>query len=54
MYIAILVFECIAIWFLFVETKGPTLEEIACLFDGEEAIVAREVQTKKVGEEEEC
>jgi MFS family permease len=36
-YIAILVIECLCIWFLFVETKGPTLEEIAALFDGEEA-----------------
>ncbi|KAJ4305061.1 hypothetical protein N0V90_000591 [Kalmusia sp. IMI 367209] len=36
-YIAILVIECITIWLLFVETKGPTLEEIAILFDGEDA-----------------
>lgn len=36
-YIAILVIECLCIWFLFVETKGPTLEEIAALFDGENA-----------------
>lgn len=33
-YIAILVVECFCVWFLFVETKGPTLEEIAALFDG--------------------
>ncbi|KAF2023138.1 hypothetical protein EK21DRAFT_46551, partial [Setomelanomma holmii] len=33
-YIAILVCECLIIWFCFVETKGPTLEEIALLFDG--------------------
>lgn len=39
-YIAILVIECLSIWFLFVETKGPTLEEIAALFDGDEANVA--------------
>ncbi|KAF2189102.1 general substrate transporter [Zopfia rhizophila CBS 207.26] len=39
-YIAILVLECLAIWFLFVETKGPTLEEIARLFDGDHANVA--------------
>lgn len=38
-YIAILVLECLSIWLLFVETKGPTLEEIATLFDGGEAIV---------------
>jgi hypothetical protein len=39
-YIAILVVECLCIYFLFVETKGPTLEEIATLFDGEDAYVA--------------
>lgn len=39
-YIAILVVECLCIWFLFVETKGPTLEEIAALFDGDAANVA--------------
>lgn len=39
-YIGILIFEVCAIYFLFVETKGPTLEEIARLFDGEEANVA--------------
>ncbi|KAL6233079.1 hypothetical protein BDW75DRAFT_232246 [Aspergillus navahoensis] len=38
-YIAILVVECLCIYFLFVETKGPTLEEIAALFDGKEANV---------------
>lgn len=32
--------ECLCIYFLFVETKGPTLEEIARLFDGEDADVA--------------
>ncbi|KAL3442494.1 general substrate transporter [Aspergillus insuetus] len=39
-YIAILVVECLCIWFLFVETKGPTLEEVAELFDGVDARVA--------------
>ncbi|KAL4996727.1 general substrate transporter [Aspergillus recurvatus] len=38
-YIAILIIECLCIYFLFVETKGPTLEEIAALFDGGEANV---------------
>lgn len=38
-YIAILVVECLCIWFLFVETKGPTLEEMAELFDGPSANV---------------
>lgn len=36
-YIAILVIECLAIYFFFVETRGPTLEEIAVLFDGHDA-----------------
>lgn len=39
-YIAILVIECLCIWFLFVETKGQTLEEIARLFDGDAANVS--------------
>ena len=38
-YIAILVIEVACVWFLFVETKGPTLEEIAVLFDGKDAKV---------------
>ncbi|KAL3461660.1 general substrate transporter [Aspergillus heterothallicus] len=38
-YVAVLVMECVVIWFYFVETRGPTLEEIAVLFDGEEARV---------------
>lgn len=38
-YIAILVIECLTIYFLFVETKGPTLEEIARIFDGDEAAI---------------
>ena len=41
-YIAILVLECLAIWFLFVDTKGPTLEEIAELFDGDTAHVVEQ------------
>lgn len=39
-YIVILVIECLCIWFLFVETRGPALEEIARLFDGDSANVA--------------
>jgi MFS family permease len=42
-YIAILVIECLCIFFLFVETKGPTLEEIAVIFDGEDANVAKPI-----------
>ena len=32
--------EVLCVYFLFVETKGPTLEEIAILFDGPTAAVA--------------
>ncbi|KAF3034161.1 hypothetical protein E8E12_004986 [Didymella heteroderae] len=39
-YVVVLVLECLAIYFLYVETRGPTLEEIAILFDGEDANVA--------------
>lgn len=40
MYIAILIIEVFCVYFLFVETKGPTLEEIAILFDGPDAAVS--------------
>lgn len=30
--------ELAVVYFLFVETKGPTLEEIARIFDGDEAV----------------
>ncbi|KAH8176524.1 sugar transporter domain-containing protein [Sarocladium implicatum] len=50
-YIAILVIECICIWFLFVETKGPTLEEIAELFDGKDANLAKVPMDQKKIEE---
>ncbi|OBT61892.1 hypothetical protein VE03_08727 [Pseudogymnoascus sp. 23342-1-I1] len=42
-YIAILVLECLSIFFLFVETKGPTLEEIAHLFDGDDANIGGKI-----------
>ncbi|KAH7401262.1 general substrate transporter [Pyrenochaeta sp. MPI-SDFR-AT-0127] len=38
-YVVVLVIECLCIYFLYVETKGPTLEEIAILFDGDAANV---------------
>ena len=38
----ILVIECLCIYFVFVETNGPTLEEVARLFDGDDAAVASE------------
>lgn len=49
-YIAILIIECLCIWFLFVETKGPTLEEIARLFDGASANVSGKQVTEKKSE----
>ncbi|KAF5672749.1 MFS SP sugar:H+ symporter [Fusarium denticulatum] len=42
-YIVILVIEVACIWFLFVETKGPTLEEIAVLFDGKDAKTSKKL-----------
>ena len=39
-YVVVLILECLAIYFLYVETRGPALEEIAILFDGEDANVA--------------
>lgn len=39
-YIVILVIECLCIFFLFPETRGPSLEEIAIIFDGDNAMVA--------------
>lgn len=46
-YIAVLVIECGVIFFYYVETKGPTLEEIAVLFDGDEANVMSEPMAEK-------
>lgn len=30
--------ELLFVWFFYVETKGPTLEEIARIFDGDDAV----------------
>jgi hypothetical protein len=30
--------EAVFVWFFYVETKGPTLEEISRIFDGDQAI----------------
>ena len=50
-YIAVLVIEVLCVYFLFVETKGPTLEEIAILFDGPTAAVADAPKTGPVRHE---
>ena len=42
-YIAILVIEVGVMYFFYVETMGPTLEEIAILFDGPDASVGSSV-----------
>ena len=39
-YVVVLVLECLSIYFLYFDIRGPTLEEIAILFDGENANVA--------------
>ncbi|KAK5170694.1 uncharacterized protein LTR77_005284 [Saxophila tyrrhenica] len=38
-YTAWIALELVFVWFLYVETKGPTLEEIARIFDGDQAEV---------------
>jgi MFS family permease len=50
--------ELVWIYFVFVETKGPTLEEIAKIFDGEDAVahinlaqVEKEIEITAAGEE---
>jgi MFS family permease len=48
LYIAILVFECLVIYFYFVETRGPTLEEISQLFDGDDAQVGEAMRRASV------
>lgn len=40
-YIVVLVVECLVIYCYYVETRGPTLEEIAILFDGEDSHVVK-------------
>jgi predicted transcriptional regulator len=36
--------ELIWVYFIFVETKGPTLEEIAKIFDGDHAVAQISLQ----------
>jgi sugar porter (SP) family MFS transporter len=54
-YVVILVFVCITVFFTYPETRGNTLEEIAIVFDGADAHVARsseilEAVTQHAGE----
>ena len=51
-YIVILVIECLCIFFLFPETCGPSLEEIAIIFDGSNAMVADGRNLEKLEVEE--
>lgn len=48
-YCVWIAFELVVVYFYYVETKGPTLEEIAKIFDGDDAKVAR-VHVKETGE----
>jgi len=47
-YTCWIAFELVFVYFLYVETKGPMLEEIAKIFDGEEAEVGH-VDSEKAG-----
>jgi hypothetical protein len=40
----------LCIFFLFPETKGPSLEEIAVIFDGDRALVMADVRDFEKGE----
>lgn len=44
-YIVILIIEVLCIWFLFVETRGPTLEEMVRVFDGDDIVGHTEAKT---------
>lgn len=39
------VLELIFVWFFYIETKGPTLEEIARIFDGDDAVAHVDLHT---------
>ncbi|ODA80898.1 hypothetical protein RJ55_03858 [Drechmeria coniospora] len=52
--------ELLLVYFLYVETKGPTLEEIACIFDGDDAVpridferVTKDARATAMGDESE-
>lgn len=52
--------ELLFVYFFYVETRGPTLEELAKIFDGDSATVAHvdlleaERETKNPSREQEC
>jgi len=48
-YVVWLCIECGIIWKLFVETKGPSLEAVAAMFDGD---AVKEVYTDGFGDKE--
>lgn len=37
--------ELVFVYFFYIETKGPTLEEVAKLFDGEDAVAHVDMRT---------
>lgn len=45
-YIVILVIEVLCIWFVFVETKGLTLEEVGHLLDGPDGLHIDEITSR--------
>ncbi|KAF2758416.1 general substrate transporter [Pseudovirgaria hyperparasitica] len=49
-YTCWIAFELVFVFFLYVETKGPTLEEVAKIFDGDQAEVAH-IDLEKVEQE---
>lgn len=49
-FICVLVIMLVVVWFLYPETKGYTLEQVAVVFDGEEAMrVVEEVEKQQHG-----
>ncbi|KAI5306314.1 hypothetical protein KEM56_001444 [Ascosphaera pollenicola] len=52
-YVAWIIVEFVVVYFLFIETKGPSLEQIAVLFDGKDATVGgRNVASRKILDED--
>jgi MFS family permease len=51
-YVAILIGICFTCWFLYPETRGYSLEEMAVIFDGENAAVPKESQVAEAVEKQ--